>query len=406
VISSSIDSVSIFLGPALGGLLLAATSFQVVLAVTGATFAWSALLVTGIRGGQHAPEPSDQDELGLIGHAVDGARAVARDPALRLLVGFIAAQTFVDGVLGVLIVATAFDLLDMGAAGVGVLTSAVGIGGLVGVGVSASLVGTRRLAPSFAAGIALWGVPIALIPVWPEPAAAIVLLGVLGLGNTLVDVSGLTLLQRIAPEEVLGRVFGILESFILGSIALGGALGPALISGLGLRGALVATGALLPALVVLRWGALRRVDGVAAANVPTADLALLRGVAIFSPLRAFSLEQLATSLERVTVPAGHAVFRQGDPGDRFYVIAAGEADVVIDGATVRTEGPGEHFGEIALLRDTPRTATVLARTDLELRALGSDEFIGAVTGHAPSAEAADAVVTARLSAARPAVAAI
>jgi hypothetical protein len=225
-------------------------------------------------------------------------------------------------------------------------------------------------------------------------------------GNTLVDVSGLTLLQRVAPEEVLGRVFGILETFILGAIAVGGITGPVLIHTLGLRGALVATGALLPVLVVLRWGALRRVDAAAATEVSEADLALLRGMPIFAPLRAFSLEQLASSLARVTVPAGEAVFRQGDPGDRFYVIAGGEADVVVDGRTVRSQGPGEHFGEIALLRDSPRTATVLARTDLDLRALDRDDFIAAVTGHAPSVQAADAVVSARLSAARPAVAAI
>lgn len=407
VISSSIDSVSLFLGPALGGLLIAATSFQVVLAVTAVTYGWSALLVHRIDVEETVQAADgDEGELGMLRQAAEGARTVVRDPALRLLVGFMAAQTFVDGVLTVLVVATAFDLLGMGEAGVGVLNAAIGIGGVAGVAASASLVGARRLAPAFAVGIALWGIPIALLPAWPEPAAGIFLLAILGVGNTLVDVSGLTLLQRAAPEEVLGRVFGILETCILGAVALGGATAPVLIHVLGLRGALVATGALLPALVALRWGALRRVDAAAAAEVPEAELELLRAMPIFAPLRVFSLEQLASSLAHVSVPAGEAVFRQGEPGDRFYVIVGGEADVVVDGRTVRSQSPGDHFGEIALLRDTPRTATVLARTDLDLRALDRDDFIAAVTGHASSVEAADAVVSARLSAARPSVAAI
>ena len=406
VISSSIDSVSLFLGPALGGLLLAATSFEVVLAVTGAAFAWSALLVAPIRAAAPPPEAGEEETGGMLAEAVEGARAVARDPALRLLVGLIAAQTFVDGALSVLVVATAFDLLDIGATGVGVLNAAVGVGGVLGVAVSASLVGSRRLVPSFAAGIALWGIPIALIPAWPEPAVALVLLGVLGIGNTLVDVSALTLFQRVAPEEVLGRVFGILETFILAAIALGSAAAPLLIHVVGLRAALVATGALLPALVLLRWRDLRRVDERAAVLVPEEDLALLAGVAILAPLRSFTLEQLASQMVAVPVAAGETVFHQGEAGDRFYVIASGEAEVLIDGEPVRSEGPGEHFGEIALLRDTPRTATVVARTDLDLRALERDDFIAAVTGHPPSAEAADSVVSARLAAARPGLAAI
>ena len=99
--------------------------------------------------------------------------------------------------------------------------------------------------------------------------------------------------------------------------------------------------------------------------------------------------------------AGTEVVRQGDHGDRFYVIASGEVDVFIDGSQVRTFGPGEHFGEIALLRDVPRTATVKAKTDSELYALDRDEFLSAVTGHAESAEAADAIVASRLAGLRP-----
>ena len=95
--------------------------------------------------------------------------------------------------------------------------------------------------------------------------------------------------------------------------------------------------------------------------------------------------------------AGTEVIRQGDPGDRFYVIESGRLRVTVDGAPAGELGPGEFFGEIALLRNVPRTATVTAETESRLHALDREEFLAAVTGHAPSARAADAVVGARLA---------
>ena len=109
-----------------------------------------------------------------------------------------------------------------------------------------------------------------------------------------------------------------------------------------------------------------------------------------------AVEQLARGLEPVTVAADHVVFNQGDIGDRYYVIESGEADVVGDGRVVATLGPGEGFGEIALLRSSRRTATVVAKSDLQLQALGSDRFLPVVLGYTPSAQQAAAVVDDRL----------
>jgi CRP-like cAMP-binding protein len=154
------------------------------------------------------------------------------------------------------------------------------------------------------------------------------------------------------------------------------------------------SGILLPAFAALFWRRLRAIDREHAP--PERELDLLHGVPFFARLPESTLEQLASRLERVGLPAGHDVFHHGDPGDRFYVIAAGEVEVVIDGRPTGTLGPGEYFGEIALLRDIPRTAGVRARSDVELYALGRDDFIAAVTGHAPSLDAADAVIAVRL----------
>jgi MFS family permease len=401
VASSTIESVGVFLGPALGGVLLATTSIPVVFFTAAGTLVWSAALVGRIRFAAAAEQPTARAD-GLAGELLAGFRVIGVDGRLRLLVGLFSAQTLVGGILNVLLVIVALEVLAMGEAGVGYLNSAVGVGGLLGALVALGLA-SRRLAPGFALGLLLWGLPIALLGIWPNRWLALLLLGLVGVGNTLVDVTGQTLLQRAVADEVLARAFGVLESLLLGTLAVGAALAPALISGLGIRLALLATGLLLPMLVLLTWRQLVGID--AAARPPERELALLRAVPIFAPLPAPTLEGLASHLVRVGVPAGTRLFRQGDPGDRFYIIAAGEADVAVDGQH-KTLGSGDYFGEIALLRDLPRTATVTAHTDLELYALGREEFVAAVAGHPPSAEAADTVITTRLSSLRPGVASV
>jgi MFS family permease len=237
-------------------------------------------------------------------------------------------------------------------------------------------------------------VPIALVAVWPNQVFALVLLGIVGIGNTLVDVSGMTLMQRAAPDEVIARVFGVLESLLLLTVGLGALVAPLLVNWLGDRGALIVAGALLPILVVPAWPRLNAIDR--AARIPEEQLALLRGNSIFAPLSAATLEQLADRLQQVEVPAGDVIVRQGERGDRFYLIEAGTVAVAVDGRPAHELGPGEGFGEIALLRDVPRTATVTARTDAVLYALERDAFVPAVTGSGPSLSAAEAVIGMRL----------
>jgi MFS family permease len=299
--------------------------------------------------------------------------------------------------LRVLLVVTALEILDLGPSGVGFLNSAVGVGALAGMLAVLAVIGTRRLAGAFQLGIVLWGASLALLGAWPSVAGALLLFGALGVGNTLVDVAGLTLVQRTAPEEVRARVFGVLESVFLATIGIGAILAPLLADAVGARGALVAAGGGLCLLVLPFWLPLRRLD--ASVAVPEAELELLRGIPIFALLPPVTLEQLASSLSRVRLAAGEEVFRRGDPGERFYAIGDGEVAVELDGRPPLILGPGGYFGEIALLRDVSRTATVTARTPVELYALERDDFIAAVTGHAPSAEAADAVVAARLGSA-------
>jgi len=401
VTASTIESVGWFVGPAIGGLLLAVTSVGTSMIVMSALFIWSALLVARIpeaprvRAGGGAAAEEEADEYGGV---LEGGRILLGESRLRLLVGLFAAQTFVDGALTVLVVVLALETLDLGDAGVGYLNSASGIGGLIGAVVVGALVGRARLATDFGGGVIVWGLPLIVIGLWPEPAVALVALGFVGAANTVVDVAGDTLLQRAVPEEVLARVFGVLESLTLVSVALGSLLAPILIDASGTRVALIATGAVLPVLSLLTWGRLRAIDDEAA--VPTRELELLRGLPMFAPLPPPTLEYLAGRLHPVAVAGAETIFHEGDPGDLFYVIADGRVQVLVGGRPARELGTGDYFGEIALLREVPRTATVTALTDVELYALDGDQFVAAVTGHAESAAAADSVVSTRLGIAR------
>ncbi|HEX9597864.1 MAG TPA: MFS transporter [Gaiellaceae bacterium] len=396
VAASTIESVGIFGGPAIGGLLLAAAGPGVVFLVTGAAMLWSALLIAGIH--PSAEPKREREVVSVVDELLAGFRTIARERRMRLLVGLFSAQTFVDGMLSVLIVVIALKLLDTGQAGVGFLNSAVGVGGLFGALAAAALVGRRRQAADFGVGIFIWGVPIALVAIWPNQVFVLVLLAVVGIGNTIVDVSGMTLLQRSAPDDVLARVFGVLESVLLITVALGAIAAPLLLNWLGTRGALIVAGALLPLVVIPAWPRLNAIDR--AAQVPVERLEILRANPIFAPLPGSTLEQLAGALDEVRGTAAEEIVRQGEPGDRFYLIKEGTLDVYIDGQPVHSLGPGDSFGEIALLRDVPRTATVTARTEAALYALDRRHFLAAVAGFGPSLSAAEGVIGMRLGTGR------
>jgi predicted MFS family arabinose efflux permease len=396
VTSTAIESVGSLLGPALGGLLLSATSIGWVFVATAVTLLWSAVLVAQLERGPR-PEPAAGEEPGsMLSEAVAGFRVLGTDRDARTIVSLYWLQTFVAGALRVLIVVVALDLLDIGESGLGFLTSAWGVGGLIGVAVAFGLVGRKRLANDFAIGLILVGAGLGLIGVFSTQIGALLLMCVFGIGNTLVDVSAVTMMQRAVRDEVLGRVFGALESLLVAGLAAGALVAPVVIDWIGIRPALILFGALLPVVTLLTWARLRSID--TRARIPTERIELLRTNPIFGPLPPAAIEHLAVKLQERKVEGGEVIFREGDPGDRFYIVESGRVRVVSDGEELNDLWPGEAFGEIALLRDVPRTATVEAREETTLLALERDEFIAAVTGHSPSRDAADTVIAQRLGA--------
>jgi MFS family permease len=391
VVGNTIASVGMFAGPALGGIFLALSGPAAVFALNAAFFLWSAAFLIQIP----PDSPPERTEHPPVWQELTaGFAAVAQRPVLRVVVVLTTAQTMIEGALEVLLVVLALRLLHSGNAGVGWLNTALGLGSLAGAGAVAVIAARRRLAGGFALGILLGGIPLAVVAMTTTLFPALILMGAVGAGLIAVQVTGVTLVQRSTENEVLGRVFAVLESLMFGSMAIGAIVAPGLVTWLGPRGSIVAAGLFVPVLLVPLWPALRRVD--AESHVAEQPLELLRRIEIFAELPEPILERLAAAAVPVGAESGSVVVSQGELGDRFYVIAAGRADVEIDSKRVRELEPGDSFGEIALLRNSPRTATVRAVEPMSLYAIAGESFVAAVTGHAPTLEAAELVATNRL----------
>jgi MFS family permease len=249
----------------------------------------------------------------------------------------------------------------------------------------------RRLAVPLGVALVFWGLPIALVAPRPYLPAAVFLLAVVGAANSVEDVAGFTLLQRIVPDEVLTGALGVTWGIAMGGLALGSIAAPAIVAAVGPRAAFAVVGSILPVLTLIAWRWLVRIDHEVAA--PAAELELVHGVPLFSPLSVAAKEHVASRLTKVDVPAGEVVVRMGETGDRFYVVADGELEIA--NGLHGTAGRGDFFGEIALLRDVPRTATVTALTPLRVIAIERDRFLEAVTGHSQSREHVEAIAAER-----------
>jgi MFS family permease len=388
--AGTIESAAALVGPAIAGILLALEGPGLVFAGFAAMMLLAAIAVSVL-----APQPAaDRDVRHPVAEALEGLRVVTREPQQRMLVGLLAARSVIIGALDVMMVVVALSLLGIGQAGAAYLNAALGGGGLLGGLATFVLIGRGRLTPALGTGLLLLGLPVALLGIAPGSVIAVSLLVASGAGYTLADVTGRTLLQRVVPDEVLTRVFGVLEGLDMAALAVGAALASILTELIGAASALAVVGAMLPVVAMLLWRKLRAIDRDAPTYLD--EIEVLRSLPLFSPLAAPELEGVAMDLIAVSYERGDDVIVEGDAGDRFYVIRSGSVEVARGGEWVATLEAGDSFGEIALLRDVPRTATVTALEPLELLALERADFLEAVTGHPISREEADAVVEDRL----------
>ena len=384
-----------FLAAALStGAILALATPEVAFAAAAAVGILTAAVLLTLSRDQRPDYDSDEAAAGVLRQTTLGFRTLLADPQMRLVGVMLTALLFIEGTLDVMIVVVALDLLDLGEGTVGWLNASWGIGALIaGVGL-AVLLDRGNLAAGLAVGSLVMGAAVAFPGAWPVALAAYASFLMVGFGYTFVEVAGRTLLQRLGSDETLARVIGFLETSRLLAMAMGSIAAPVLIALLGVRGALLAIGAVLPLLALTRWRALRSFE--IGAPVSERHYNLLRGSSIFAPLPIDRIEGVSRSLVELEAEAGQELITQGDHGDRFYLIDQGEVEVLEDGIFKRNQSEGDGFGEIALLRDVPRTATVRATRRTELLALEREDFIDTVVGHTRSHLNAQAVAADRL----------
>ena len=391
-----VEGAGVLSGPLAAAAVLAVSTPAMVFGLAGIALAVAAVATLSLR-------PSDDGLRQIVlvdgaaaadGGFLEGLRTVAADPDARLIVGMLTARMLMIGAADVLFVLLALDLLDIGESGAGVLSAALGAGTIAAGALTFALVGRSRLAAVAAGGAVVWGVALAAVGLTATAWLAPVLLVVGGAGLAIVDVAGRTMLQRSVRDEVLSRVFGLQEGLAMFGLAVGSVLVPVLVAVTGLVGAVLLVAAVLPAAVVLTWSRLAGLDRRTV--VPIREIALLRRSALCRPLPAPQLEAVARRTTWLTIPAGTAIIREGEAGDRFYVLAAGAVRVEREGRHLRdVDVVGDGFGEIALLRGVPRTATVTTIQETVLLTIDRAPFLAAVTGHPDAFAAAEQEVAAR-----------
>ncbi len=396
VVVGWLEAAGITTAGLLVGVLISLGGVGSVFAVCAGLGAVAAVLVATLRVASLGS--SSEGAPALLADFGEGLRLMAGRPRLRLMLALLTAEAAVSGALDLLFVILAISVLGRSQAWAGYLNSAYGVGAVLAATVSAILIGRRLGAPILCAALLL-SCSLGALALGLGLAGTVALLTVAGAGRALLDVASRTLLQRSVPPRLIGRVFGVLEGLTMAGLALGALLVPLLVHLGGSRLALLGVAAVLPLAAVVGGRSLISLD--AGAPVPVVEIALLRSLPLFAELPAPAIEGLAGALTAVKVPAGTVLIRQGDPGDAYYAIAAGELDALQDGQFRRRCGRGEGVGEIALLRTIPRTATVIAHTAATVYQLNRELFLTAVLGHAATARQADRIADTRLAAGAP-----
>ena len=377
------EGLGAFAGPFIAGALMAAGLHPVVAVVAAATFALTALVAAGLRFEQSADASGGSRRASGRLRLLDGARAIRRSRVLAWTTLGTYGQVLSRGLLSALVVVATIELLNMGQSGLGLLSAALGLGGLLGAIFALASSKTEHLIRTETVALVFWGLPIAVIGLLPYAEVALAAMVVIGVANATYDVALFTIFQRASDNDERASVLSVLEAVIgLGAVS-GSLLAPVLLGVLGTRGALITAGAILPVIALVIGWRIGRSGRIAI--VDEGLLHLLRRVPAFAELPLTAVERLVEGLVPFASQAGTLLMVQGEPGDRFIVIATGEIEVVVDGRPTNRQGPGAGVGEIALLRRSPRTATVRAVTDVTGYSVDAMTFLAAIAGPAAAA---------------------
>jgi MFS family permease len=406
VASGTIEGLGALVGPLVAGVLVGLAGPQAVYLATGTAAATAALVVFPLARRAHplpAVAVADAEPVvarrSAVWRVADelrvGLRMIRADRRLVAVFAVLGGAIGLLGALNVFYAVVAIDILRLDESAVGYLAAVAGVGSIVGAAGSAALVGRERIAWAMIVAAVLFGGAVGVVGLAGSPLPVGIALLFAGGGWAFVYVEARTLAQRLAGDDVLSRVFGVMEALMMATQAAGALLVPLLVVTLGPSTAIVASGLLLVAIAAFVTPTVLRADRLDPERIQR--LRTLRAVPMFAPLAAPVLELLSAEATDVTAAPGETIVVQGEGGDRFFVIRSGTAEVTIDGRVVRRQGPGEWFGEIALVRDVPRTATVRAIEPMELLALGRDAFLEALTGQPRSRAVAAAITDRRLA---------
>jgi MFS family permease len=391
-VNGTIDNLVVIAGPAVGVVLLLVASPAVAVAVNGASFVVSALIVSRIRIRSHPVDVSEGGTAGPLRQMTVGVRTILRLRSARTLVAFCALASFIYGTDAVLFVGASQYRLGTGSEGFGYLLAGLGVGGVLMAPFIDRLSRLPRLGPVILTGMVLYAVPTAVLAVTHSPGLAFAVQILRGAATLVVDVMAITALQRSVPSDQLARVFGVFWAFVLGAIALGTVITPVLVRAFNLETALWIM-ALVP--VVLALGgfvSLNRIDwesrGRALALAP--KVAILEGLGIFSTASRATLEGLAVAATEVEFEPSASIIREGEDSDALYVLTEGRVEVSAHGEgggpeeVIRTMSAPVYFGEIGVLEHIPRTASVTALTLCRCQRISGQAFLDALVTTPPS----------------------
>lgn len=359
-LTSTIDNVALALGPAIGGVLLVLGSPTIAFGVNAATFLVSALLTLAIRTSLVPKDASGDETPGLRERVGKGFAAIRSSATIPVLLALSIALTIAYGMEIVLYALASDELFGIGEDGLAFLWAAIGVGGILAVGITGRLAARPHQAVILALVGVLSAMPIVVLAFVHAPGAVYTLVAVEGAAVVIADVIFITMMQRTVSGDVLGRVFGIMDSLMVAGIMVGTVLAPVLVRLIGLESAMVAAGTIVFAMTAVAFPRARPVDREAAARAAETDdlITLFERTGMFDGATRPALEGLAASAVRQEVTAGTVVLREGDPADDLFVIASGTVRALAGGEELRQLGPGDHFGEIGVLEHLPRTATV------------------------------------------------
>jgi MFS family permease len=383
---ATLQNLVVVLGPALGGLLLLTGAPATGIAVNAVSFLVSAALFSLV--GTRARGDASPGE-GMFASLAEGWRVLLQHRTAFTLVLLLVVDSAVFGAASV-VFGPVSEHVGTGANGYSYLIACQALGGVLGAGLGDRLATRTHLAPVLIGAFLVECLPLAFLTATGSPLAAALLQIPFGVGMVIIDVLGMTALQRDLPREVLGRANSLMLGMVSAATAAASLIATALLSTVGLTATVVSVGVGFPLIALLGIPTVRRNERSAESFVEQLGerVELLQGLDLFTGASRATLEQLARATQPVVAEADSVLIRQGDPADALFVLAHGTVAVEVteDGRVhprPDVTAPA-YLGEIGLLRAIPRTATVRAVTNCRLLKIGAADFRAALDTAAAS----------------------